>query len=525
MDAVEAMPHRRDEEEICRVCRCEGTPEAPLFHPCKCSGSIRYVHEDCLIEWLSHSRKKYCELCKHPFSFTPVYSPDMPANVPIFLFFRRMLIHSFNLFNTLVRAAMVGTVWLVLLPYVTVWMWRFYFWSGNNLATGMAAMTDVTRAVLGDKQSAEKLVALSANQTSLMEAINYATVRNVTSSPMNGIAKLLEDEIVNYVMNTTILSPYRGDVDDVRRIVNRVGTLMSTFFADCFQGQIITCVVVIVFVAAFLLREWIIQNTPHDFDDRFGIDGDLPDHALAHEEVVVPPPNFAQQGAMLHGFQRQLDEAELRQDDHVRQDFEPLGQHTHTLEHDHDTDEAQTSNAERPSTSESPTENKGKAPNWLASFTPNDESSEFADLEDPALTNPLISSTSSASSSENGGEHANESHIYNQSSQGPAFTSFQSVNSSGSEQFAWPGRRPETDHMNSDGRSTSDFAPNGSLEHRHNSHHDAADRSRFHLPENTPDWGQAHPQGNWLNRDAFPREDGGIAPQDRGEAVPEPGLN
>lgn len=32
--------------EICRVCRCESTPDHPLFHPCKCSGSIRFVHQD-----------------------------------------------------------------------------------------------------------------------------------------------------------------------------------------------------------------------------------------------------------------------------------------------------------------------------------------------------------------------------------------------------------------------------------------------------------------------------------------------
>lgn len=30
---------------ICRLCREEGTPQAPLFYPCKCSGSIRYIHQ------------------------------------------------------------------------------------------------------------------------------------------------------------------------------------------------------------------------------------------------------------------------------------------------------------------------------------------------------------------------------------------------------------------------------------------------------------------------------------------------
>lgn len=33
-------------KEICRVCRSGETEDQPLFYPCKCSGSIRYVHQD-----------------------------------------------------------------------------------------------------------------------------------------------------------------------------------------------------------------------------------------------------------------------------------------------------------------------------------------------------------------------------------------------------------------------------------------------------------------------------------------------
>lgn len=36
------------------------------------------------------------------------------------------------------------------------------------------------------------------------------------------------------------------------------------FLAECFKGQLIDCIVFIVFVAVFLLREWIIQNIPMD---------------------------------------------------------------------------------------------------------------------------------------------------------------------------------------------------------------------------------------------------------------------
>ncbi|XP_018121618.1 E3 ubiquitin-protein ligase MARCH6 isoform X3 [Xenopus laevis] len=59
------------EEDICRVCRSEGTPEKPLYHPCVCTGSIKFIHQECLVLWLKHSRKEYCELCKHRFAFTP----------------------------------------------------------------------------------------------------------------------------------------------------------------------------------------------------------------------------------------------------------------------------------------------------------------------------------------------------------------------------------------------------------------------------------------------------------------------
>eukprot|EP00036_Acanthoecidae_sp_10tr_P025404 CAMPEP_0206324804 /NCGR_PEP_ID=MMETSP0106_2-20121207/20723_1 /ASSEMBLY_ACC=CAM_ASM_000206 /TAXON_ID=81532 /ORGANISM="Acanthoeca-like sp., Strain 10tr" /LENGTH=60 /DNA_ID=CAMNT_0053757205 /DNA_START=92 /DNA_END=271 /DNA_ORIENTATION=- len=48
------------EGEVCRVCR-EGSDAAPLFHPCRCTGSIRWVHEECLQSWLEHSGKSRCE--------------------------------------------------------------------------------------------------------------------------------------------------------------------------------------------------------------------------------------------------------------------------------------------------------------------------------------------------------------------------------------------------------------------------------------------------------------------------------
>ena len=69
--------------DICRVCRVSGDDSSPLFHPCLCTGSIKYVHQHCLLEWLKCSKKSVCELCNHKFIFQPVYREDMPEQLPI----------------------------------------------------------------------------------------------------------------------------------------------------------------------------------------------------------------------------------------------------------------------------------------------------------------------------------------------------------------------------------------------------------------------------------------------------------
>ncbi|KRX50969.1 E3 ubiquitin-protein ligase MARCH6 [Trichinella murrelli] len=68
---------------MCRVCRMESTSEKPLFYPCLCTGSIKFIHQECLTEWLKYSKKDVCELCNHQYKFTPVYHPDMPTILPI----------------------------------------------------------------------------------------------------------------------------------------------------------------------------------------------------------------------------------------------------------------------------------------------------------------------------------------------------------------------------------------------------------------------------------------------------------
>eukprot|EP00066_Takifugu_rubripes_P012374 XP_011601640.1 PREDICTED: E3 ubiquitin-protein ligase MARCH8-like isoform X2 [Takifugu rubripes] len=53
-------------QDICRICHCEGD-EGPLITPCHCTGSLRFVHQFCLQQWIKSSDTRCCELCKYEF--------------------------------------------------------------------------------------------------------------------------------------------------------------------------------------------------------------------------------------------------------------------------------------------------------------------------------------------------------------------------------------------------------------------------------------------------------------------------
>uniref|UniRef100_A0A8B9LER7 RING-type E3 ubiquitin transferase n=1 Tax=Astyanax mexicanus TaxID=7994 RepID=A0A8B9LER7_ASTMX len=54
-------------QDICRICHCEGDDESPLITPCHCTGSLRFVHQACLQQWIKSSDTRCCELCKFEF--------------------------------------------------------------------------------------------------------------------------------------------------------------------------------------------------------------------------------------------------------------------------------------------------------------------------------------------------------------------------------------------------------------------------------------------------------------------------
>lgn len=72
-----------ENEPTCRICLEPEEHSNPLLCACKCTGSIRYIHLQCLRTWLGKqlnvSKTKYCvtirwtpltcEMCKSPYRY------------------------------------------------------------------------------------------------------------------------------------------------------------------------------------------------------------------------------------------------------------------------------------------------------------------------------------------------------------------------------------------------------------------------------------------------------------------------
>ncbi|AGO11686.1 AaceriADL090Wp [[Ashbya] aceris (nom. inval.)] len=69
----------------CRICRMEATEENKLYHPCRCKGTIKYVHEPCLFEWMESKRIEIsrpgttakCDICGSELRMRTIYEDRM----------------------------------------------------------------------------------------------------------------------------------------------------------------------------------------------------------------------------------------------------------------------------------------------------------------------------------------------------------------------------------------------------------------------------------------------------------------
>ncbi|KAJ2822836.1 hypothetical protein IWW50_004043, partial [Coemansia erecta] len=273
------------EASFCRVCRGEGTTTEPLFFPCRCSGSIKYVHQSCLEEWLAHSNKKYCELCGYEYAFSPLYDPNMPATIPRAIVLRQMVVNVAAVVGVMVRLVLVVVVWLFVLPYLVYWLTRFYFWSGQSVSFGVHERSNATQALVHGGAGARRFEGFDTWHDWYVHARDNGTVAPISSYTglLDGStnAALLLYSVVRIALKVGVEALRTGlgvRVSDEQ--FNSLVEMVAEFNAKSLEGSAVTVLALLAFMGVFMLRDWIVTNAP--------VDDDIFDEAEGEEEAVEP---------------------------------------------------------------------------------------------------------------------------------------------------------------------------------------------------------------------------------------------
>ena len=320
-----------DEADTCRICRGEGSQDEPLFYPCKCSGSIKFVHQNCLMEWLSHSQKKHCELCKTPFHFTKLYHPQMPSTVPLPVFLRQAAIHTWKNFLTWSRFQLVIFVWVAWLPWCMRTIWRGLFWIGDGgwvdwkergIGNQSAIFNLSTRLAAQSTSPANRNLFMSRDATAsdfILKVLNnipnplspirwllasgeplglkllkklYSFVAGQAPSESSSSLTAATMNITSHATNVPRSSSWLSDVKILRTLTR--STMLNKLIIDVLEGQIITLALVTAFILIFLIREWVVQQQPNLFggaEARVNVPG-----AQNGDDPVQQPINQRHQG-------------------------------------------------------------------------------------------------------------------------------------------------------------------------------------------------------------------------------------
>lgn len=238
------------------------------------------------MEWLSHSQKKYCELCKTSFRFTKLYAPDMPQSLPVHIFIEHMTKYLFRNLLVWLRAILAISIWICWLPLFMRAVWSFMFWiSDEGLGGTLLSLRD------------EK----SAWETSLFHLITSACpssplIEKTTTTLAEAAAMLKHlpgdaSGIPKYVVKSMRHGSFAANgTDSWKSFMDENGTMTIVYDIDSpsasllsnvtflrtltqsprvnravmsiIEGQIITILVIVCFILIILVRDYVVQQQP-----------------------------------------------------------------------------------------------------------------------------------------------------------------------------------------------------------------------------------------------------------------------
>lgn len=179
----------------------------PLLACSTCVSSDLYLTS--LWEWLRHSNKSpVCELCNTPYKITKLYSPNMPARVPIRLLIEKLAVDYLHFLKYFLRSIVVGFLWLIIMPL---------------------AASIVVRMI-----------------NSFAEAFPYE--RNKLLNP-----RLAVSSGVNFTRKSSFVS--------IPEPLNSVSPdFVKNIMIDVVEGSVVVASILLVFFVIMIVREWVLQN-------------------------------------------------------------------------------------------------------------------------------------------------------------------------------------------------------------------------------------------------------------------------
>ncbi|XP_026394073.1 probable E3 ubiquitin ligase SUD1 [Papaver somniferum] len=113
-----------EEEMICRICHSPGDSQNPLQYPCACSGSMKFVHPKCLLQWMAQRMSLECEVCKHKYYVYRVYAENTPTRLPFREFVGGIAMKACHVLLFCVRFCFSVSQQLLMPPLIASWIWR-----------------------------------------------------------------------------------------------------------------------------------------------------------------------------------------------------------------------------------------------------------------------------------------------------------------------------------------------------------------------------------------------------------------
>ena len=119
-------------DDVCKYCRQSQTSDKPLFYPCKCSGTMMYVHEDCLKRWLETSQSNKCEVCGFIFRFKSIWKLDTPDSLPVSEIMQGLYKSLTTALCIAFHRSLVIFMWGIMLPLATAILYETAFPENEN---------------------------------------------------------------------------------------------------------------------------------------------------------------------------------------------------------------------------------------------------------------------------------------------------------------------------------------------------------------------------------------------------------